>query len=53
MEINGRARQNLIYRHSGKDSETILQDDNIRESRAIVRTIESAHRILRNAKIRD
>jgi hypothetical protein len=31
----------------------ILQGDNIRESKAIVRTIVSVHRMLRNAKILD
>jgi hypothetical protein len=51
MEINGRADR--FYRHSRKDSETILQDDNISESRAIVRTSGSDNRMLQNTKIRD
>ncbi|HJR48686.1 MAG TPA: hypothetical protein VJ799_11070 [Nitrososphaeraceae archaeon] len=38
------AGQDRFYRHSRKDSETILQDDNIRESRAVVRTSGSDNR---------
>lgn len=47
------AGQDRVSRHSRKDSETILQDDNFVKVGAIVRIIVSAQRMLQNAKIRD